>query len=549
MRTFILFLLALLLPLSGMAQTQGATLRATNSTAHGSLRYGSTNEPYILAIDNQGTNIFGPFTPGTTTYGIQEAVNSFSKGSSFGPLANNAELRFSGDYFYYTNAIYVTNLYPAGITWKGASMLSTKLVYAGVAQGISTINFGSLNNPAAGSISRSQTIRIEDVGFTAINNTTNILVTMTNYASLDLTRLLFTSWQMMTNVSNGSGVSIVDNVQTVGGTPVPGLVGLVTSSGLEIYASYKDLYFIQLACGMDTSADNVDAAGIRGAFVGMSMTSGGSFVKSNLWPNTSPYGLGAVVVRRSGLPNSIWQKCLFYRCYVGFALTETGETPQLLNMRSESTDFPMITDGYSAGLDATVYYSTGFTPTGMASPLGNWADGAKYYPTNVANPFVYSMSLNASTFDISVAGTNVFSVGIANGRGLASQFVALDSFVGGTFHGEASGLTNQTFGSIVTAASLTVNAASFLASTNQMITVEVDATAGARVVTLNTNIPTGKIINVKKVDASANAVTVYIPNGYLDGATNRATTTQWINFQIQKSALTSSGSTTNFILL
>lgn len=93
------------------------------------------------------------------------------------------------------------------------------------------------------------------------------------------------------------------------------------------------------------------------------------------------------------------------------------------------------------------------------------------------------------------------------------------------------GVTN--FGSIgqkdnksTTAATVTVDGSASL--------YLVDATAGAVTVNLPAVVSSkGRIITVKKIDASANAVTLDgAGSETIDGATTLATTTQWVAFQI-----------------
>lgn len=66
-----------------------------------------------------------------------------------------------------------------------------------------------------------------------------------------------------------------------------------------------------------------------------------------------------------------------------------------------------------------------------------------------------------------------------------------------------------------------------------------DATGGAIVINLPAAATsTGRIANIKKIDASANAVTID-PNGaeLIDGAATIATTTQWDNYTIQSNGI------------
>lgn len=66
-------------------------------------------------------------------------------------------------------------------------------------------------------------------------------------------------------------------------------------------------------------------------------------------------------------------------------------------------------------------------------------------------------------------------------------------------------------------------------------TLLVDAIAGAVIITLPAAAShLGRIYNIKKIDASANAVTIDgNASETIDGALTQSTTTQWFSFQIQ----------------
>jgi hypothetical protein len=83
-------------------------------------------------------------------------------------------------------------------------------------------------------------------------------------------------------------------------------------------------------------------------------------------------------------------------------------------------------------------------------------------------------------------------------------------------------------------AGITTKTANYTATANDF-TIIVDATAGAVTITLPAaSSNAGRIYNIKKIDASANSVTID-PNGaeLIDGAATFGNTTQYRNFQIQ----------------
>src|SRR5260221_8566099 len=235
---------------AGKFQTMSTTLRTlafqpgntvlTNLGGIGSTNYiVNTNQLQnaleVVTISPLGTNnssvttpnnglMFGPDTPGTTTCGIQEAFNALTVSTNYGPYANGITMRFAPGYFFYTNALVFSNQYPVTITLQGDGFVHGKLVYAGSGNNINCITFKSGVNWNAGSISKAQSIVLRDLGFSALWNTTNTLIKITNCASFNMQFCNLTSWEIMTNQSNGGSVTIVNNSQTMGGCPVPGLV-------------------------------------------------------------------------------------------------------------------------------------------------------------------------------------------------------------------------------------------------------------------------------------------------------------------------------------
>jgi hypothetical protein len=180
------------------------------------------------SVTNAGMR-FGPDTPGTVTSGLQEAYDAMNKGTNFGPYAAGTSIQLGPGYFFYTNKLVFSNTFTTGIKIVGSTGLESKLVYAGAETGIKCIEIRGGHNPNVGTLDIPMHVTIRDVGFSALNNTTNILLLVTNISHAEITGCNFTQWQIMTNQVWGSGQSIA------GGAPFPvgNLVGLVIGNDYE----------------------------------------------------------------------------------------------------------------------------------------------------------------------------------------------------------------------------------------------------------------------------------------------------------------------------
>lgn len=435
MKNFILSFL-ILLPSLVFGQGQGVSMRSTNGAAYGitpmervvptkSLNYGLTNSPYIVAAANGVTNIFGPFTPGTVTSGIQEALNSLNTGFEYGPTAAGGQLSFSSGYFYFTNVLSYSNTFTTEIKLVGAGSLDTKLVYAGNDGMTNCIWFQGRGNTNSGSLNLPIHLIIRDMGFSSINERTNVLLCVTNISLAEIESCNFTSWRIMTNQAVGSAMSIfgtgyTDDNQT--------LVGLVIGNQNEHATILNNSFFAGLATGMDIWADHWYSSVLKFAFIGHNLN--GTTTKR--WPTNSAYTLQSAIVRRTGIDSS-YDKVHFYECEGGLAFinpSASGNYQFMSEIQWEGCD-------HGIGAVTTNYASAQFlmdmsdTYAQLSSEGRNWKITG--YPTNYAweGPIALPTNIRRTVWDnpISMTGPVVWT-GVATGDG--------------------SGLTNLNIGSSIT---------------------------------------------------------------------------------------------------
>jgi hypothetical protein len=309
---------------SGVSSAQVAAIMWTNNGSQNYIRYITKLRPAI-----GDTNYFGPWTPGTVTSGIQEAWDSIPKGTNQGPIVTGAEFVFD-DLFFFTNRLVFSNNHPIYLTLKGVGLLNSGLVYAGPTNVVDTILFKTADS-GSGTLSIPWHITIEDMCFSSITNSTNILLHITDYSDLQMNRCNFTSWQMRTNQAEGAGVSTA-NTSTTGMT-AGNQVGLVLDGGGPDHGTtLRDIYFAALATGVYTESDHMSAKNLRFAHIG---------VLPSIWPATSKYSLGSCIMRKGGL-ESEWDYLHLYDAKSGFVMLEQGyDSPTVRHANFEGVSHPI----------------------------------------------------------------------------------------------------------------------------------------------------------------------------------------------------------------
>ena len=303
----------------------------------------------LSAFTNAGS-LFGPDTPGTTTCGIQEAFNSMPNGTEYGPTATGIQLRFGEGYFYYTNLLCFSNNFTYSLTMEGASMLSTKLVYAGTTDYTNCV-WVTGYNPYFGSYSSGSYSPVHfearNIGFSSISNLHNALLTVDHYAYLSVDNCNFESWQLMQNTTVGSGMSIGDAT----GSPsmFPNLVGFVCNGGGDHLTALRNVFFANVADGVLLNCDHQSVINIKSAFVGEKLN-GGAGIPGTGWANSSLYSIGAVILQYAPL-DAVFIQPHFYASNVGLAMLTyfggnagSAGTTVIINPNYDGESHPFLFD-------------------------------------------------------------------------------------------------------------------------------------------------------------------------------------------------------------
>ena len=239
---------------------------------------------------NGDTNWFGPWTPGTQTAGIQEAILSLPQAPDAQHPGGGTVWLMPGTYYTFTN-IYVhsaTWTNPFTLNLRGSGITACGITYAGSApQTVMTV--GQPNTPSNLEFS------LHDLWMaSAINACTNILwfpgyslqyAPFGGVAKVDIDHVWFGYWGSMTNAARSFGFS----PSTFGDAGPHNLIPVNLQMNFNEDTVIQHCHFtyvngISWATDHGSLADNLfEFAGIGGAG------------PANDWPPNSVYALGAVV--------------------------------------------------------------------------------------------------------------------------------------------------------------------------------------------------------------------------------------------------------------
>jgi hypothetical protein len=383
----------------------------------------------LSPVANDGKD-YGPDTPGTTTCGIQEAYNAAVAGKTiFGPDSVSVSLQFGSGYYYFTNALVFSNRFNTALSLRGQDQVSSKLVYAGSNAGISTITIRGPHTNVTGwinGLTMPMSVLIRDIGFAAINDATNILLTVTNYSHADIVNCNFTSWMVMTNQDWGSGMSIVgQDYYPVGSS----LVGLVIGHGGENGTMIQRCNFGGLGNGVHLFTDHIYMRDTTFSAVG---ETGTGATTSQKWQTSSLYSLGAAIIRQPGL-NSIYSGVYFYGTHNALVFNNSQSS-------SISGDYQVMDncwfEGAGLGYELTAYNTNGvrFYVNGgnhLSTYRGRLTNSAGVYSIVSGTPSVRRAMYENNRDNAEDEYTLIY----------ASKYEAKS---GGGFYGDGIGLTNIT---------------------------------------------------------------------------------------------------------
>ncbi len=277
----------------------------TNSTS------GDVDLPWVYVGATAGEGDFNPGTPGTTTAGIQEAIDSFSRGSSNRPAG--VYLKFGPGSYFYTNTIAYSNNWPYQFNVQGAGMFGTRLVYAGTATGTNTIDIKGGGNGGA-ALDCSGDNLWQDITLASIYCSTNVLLRITNANKTIIRNVNFSGWDEVSGIDMmSSGAAFMDPFAYT--TTTNGLVAMVSGNinnwGLEV----ENVQVGFTAAGIESYDDHLTIK----HFLSVNTGNNALAQRHTAWPTNHPYALGAAIIRHPRL-DATYKGLHFYADKTGLAL-------------------------------------------------------------------------------------------------------------------------------------------------------------------------------------------------------------------------------------
>jgi len=263
------------------------------------------------SLPNNG-KMFGPDTTGTTTSGLQEAINSLPGSSQ---LQGGGRLDLAPGIFYTTSQLLLTNgtASTTNATWLlvGSGVNACGIVYTGTATNdviLVTSGPGGTNGGSSQLVMRDMFVASQ------LNAPTNLLH-VTYWGKLEIDDCWFGYWNAMTNnkVFGFAGL-IPPSIQL--SNYAPALVGVYLDYGFDNIGVIRNCDFLSLATGLLVHSDHVRVEDNMFLFCG----------QGNTWPNTNQISLGAAMTCIASLgANNIWSFSHnhVYGCSAGYSVSGT----------------------------------------------------------------------------------------------------------------------------------------------------------------------------------------------------------------------------------
>lgn len=232
---------------AGGVDTNSVLVIVSNSLPEMIISARGTNNG-LSSLVNDGA-MFGPDTPGTLTYGIQEAINALPTvlGVTNG-IAGGGRLRFRPGKFLVSTNIMIPARHPFTLTMEGAGWNNTILKYTGPTNA-AMITTSRTNDQYNTGVNTTNFVHFfaNGIAFTASTNAASPIVRLADHAYTKFQSCLFAQYDSLTNGAGG----ITLCVEATTPKTVPGLVGVyLDPTTANEFDLFEDCYFYGLACGI-----------------------------------------------------------------------------------------------------------------------------------------------------------------------------------------------------------------------------------------------------------------------------------------------------------
>jgi len=235
---------------------------------------GLTNVNWLYLTIGKSNTMFGAWTPGTTTEGFQEALNSLPYNQVTNGLATGGKIVVGPGNYYVTNTLDLTNRFLTSIIMEGAGEIASVVHYTGSAMGATAT--GLVGSPDGARLH----LYVRDLGFIMDQNVTNAWFDLREWATVSFQNCFFSYNGYTTNSQWGiSPASSIPDPVTY--PKKAGGVHLWYSN--ENNSWFHQCHFNGLAYGINASAAHLFVDDCE--FVDIGDYNGGS---TNGWPITFP---------------------------------------------------------------------------------------------------------------------------------------------------------------------------------------------------------------------------------------------------------------------
>lgn len=287
-----------------------------------------TNLNVTVKVWSNGV-VVGPLgqvsTVGTTTAGIQEAVNSLT--NYIGPSAGGL-IELGPGVFTVSGQIAITTKHPIGLTFKGCGENVTILKYTGATNLFQTLHDSTDYLP-------NLNIKFENFGMAYVADTNRAYLVNLDSGLNEcmIEGCMFTTWNAWANGTNQGGApSIIPQYVT----NRLGTVGLYVNTALSLKSYVRKCNFMGLACGIYFAQDHSTIQDCFFSVIGH-WTSNGVASTGTAWltnANTSAKGAltnlfstGSAIIFQDTIYEANVQFPYFYECSVGITIYGPGTIP------------------------------------------------------------------------------------------------------------------------------------------------------------------------------------------------------------------------------
>lgn len=403
-------------------------------------------------------------TTGTTTAGIQEAIDALDQVEAFGYPSGGGRIILGPGTFTCSGGLVFPTQYPFNLVFEGSGEIATLLKYTGTGDFITM-------EAAAGPPSKTLNLVMRNLGLAYVNDTAQKRLVYFD-GSLNqglIENCLFTVYQALTFVGGAGNAGGGSNLVYINGTPANkvGTIGLQINGGTDNKVVIKKCAFWALAIGCwygndhgtieDCIFANCGHWWSNGTpSTGTAWTTTTDITGASYFRNIAAYGVG--LVGKDGTYELNVSNCHFFECHAAFAnicLGGFGPQLKLINPLVESCEYRLLhslnVDGEDFSRTSIISMTgrtTGTNGTGYIAVNTGAVTGTSPYNESAVNELVMETPPGGFNFycNIGAGELQVLSLDSSGAAKLPSLTKTARNALGGATAGYAIYQTTNTPG-------------------------------------------------------------------------------------------------------